>query len=288
MNEVILPTYSLPLVREVGNMIDKEGINKHPERKMDIVNVFVYVKKGTIQVIENGIEYLLTAGSYLFLRKGIHHWGEELYTPGTEWYYIHFYTQDLDNSDKHNEYSSFHQASIIVEDVYNTVITLPKQGSVRNPDYTELQLNQIIEEYRSSLPTRPLNLTVKTFQFFVYLYKDNLEENKNSNHRIVGQMIELFQSSTTKKLNSKQIADEIGMNYTYLSTLFREHTGKSITQFQNELLIEKAINLFKSNSLNITEVSNTLGFSNPFYFSRVFKKVTGVSPSTYLNQTYIN
>ncbi|MCY8513134.1 helix-turn-helix domain-containing protein [Bacillus atrophaeus] len=38
----------------------------------------------------------------------------------------------------------------------------------------------------------------------------------------------------------------------------------------------------------MTEVSNKLGFSNPYYFSRVFKKVTGVSPSVYLSQIYRN
>jgi YesN/AraC family two-component response regulator len=76
------------------------------------------------------------------------------------------------------------------------------------------------------------------------------------------------------------------MNYAYLSSLFRKETGKSITQFKNELLIEKAITKLKNEAVNISEVSDDLGFSNPFYFSRVFKKVTGVSPTTYLNEIY--
>nr|WP_268515848.1 AraC family transcriptional regulator [Bacillus atrophaeus] len=72
------------------------------------------------------------------------------------------------------------------------------------------------------------------------------------------------------------------MNYAYLSSLFRKQTGKSITAYKNELLIEQAIDIFKKSNKNITEVSNKLGFSNPYYFSRVFKRVTGVSPSVYL------
>jgi YesN/AraC family two-component response regulator len=56
--------------------------------------------------------------------------------------------------------------------------------------------------------------------------------------------------------------------------------------YQNELLIEKAIDMFKKNDGNVSEVSDALGFSNPFYFSRVFKKITGVSPTTYINENY--
>ncbi|MCI4170894.1 AraC family transcriptional regulator, partial [Bacillus spizizenii] len=43
------------------------------------------------------------------------------------------------------------------------------------------------------------------------------------------------------------------------------------------------MDLFKTSNLNVTEVSSRLGFSNPYYFSRLFKRVTGVSPSLYIS-----
>ncbi|WP_299093111.1 AraC family transcriptional regulator [uncultured Metabacillus sp.] len=288
MNEVNLLSYSLPLIREIGHMWDDNGTSGHPDRHMETINVFVYVKKGNIQVIEAGTEYTLTGGEYLFLRKNVPHWGTSLYSPGTEWYYIHFHdTLDEMGLEDSPEFSHYQQSSLILEETYHSHLKLPKQGSVINPEYTELQLKKLNEDFISPHPLRPLYLSLMTYQFFIDLYMNRLKEMKQTKQsRIVGKMIELFSRSAATKLTSKEIVDELGMNYAYLSTLFRKETGKSITQFQDELLIEKAIKMLKKESVNISEVSHALGFSNPFYFSRVFKKVTGVSPTTYLSQTY--
>jgi YesN/AraC family two-component response regulator len=176
---------------------------------------------------------------------------------------------------------------LILEETYLSQIKLPKRGDVLNREYTELQLKKLVEDYSSPHPMRPLYLSVLTFQFFLDLYADKLEETQNSkHHRIVGKIINILTTTTSIKLSSKEIASSLGMNYAYLSSLFRKETGKSITQFKNELLIEKAITKLKNEAVNISEVSDDLGFSNPFYFSRVFKKVTGVSPTTYLNEIY--
>lgn len=64
------------------------------------------------------------------------------------------------------------------------------------------------------------------------------------------------------------------VHHAYLSSLFRKQTGKSITAYKNELLIEQAIAIFKKCNKNITEVSNKLGYSKFYYF----RKVTGVVP----------
>ncbi|MGM0877565.1 MAG: helix-turn-helix domain-containing protein [Bacillota bacterium] len=290
MHEISLFSNSLPLIREIGFMKDYDGTNRHPDRLMEKINVFVYVKKGNIQVYEDGVEYQLKEGEYLFLRKNVPHWGSSLYPLGTEWYYIHFYDSPNQlNVEESAEYSLYQQSSLILEETYISQIKLPKHGIVLNPEFTELQLKKLVEDYTSPHPIRPLHLCVLTFQFFIDLFANRLEENKQSKqYRIVRKMIELFSNNTTIKMSSKEIASALGMNYAYLSTLFRKETGKSITQFQDELLIEEAIKLLKNETVNVSEVSHTLGFSNPFYFSRVFKKVTGVSPTTYLNQTYRN
>ncbi|HZH62857.1 MAG TPA: AraC family transcriptional regulator [Metabacillus sp.] len=290
MNEVSLYTNTLPLIREIGHMSDDEGILEHPIRLMENLNVFIYVRKGDIQVIEDDVEYNLQAGTYLFLKKNIPHWGTKFYSPGTEWYYIHFYDSlDYIDFDTTREYSQYQHSTLIMEETYLSKMTLSKTGTVKNPEYTELQLKKLCEEYSSPHSLRPLTTSLLTYQFFIELYSKKIEESNNSKqHRIVGKMIALFSHSSSKKLSSEEIADTIGMNYAYLSTLFRKETGKSITQFQDELRIEKAIKMLKEESINISEVSHSLGFSNPFYFSRVFKKVTGVSPTTYLNEIYRN
>ncbi|MDQ0228033.1 helix-turn-helix domain-containing protein [Metabacillus niabensis] len=289
MHEISIYSNSLPLIREIGHMTDIDGTSGHPDRLMEKINVFVYVKKGHIQVFEDGVEYNLYEGTYLFLRKNIPHWGGSLYSPGTEWFYIHFYDSPYLNEENNPiEYSQYYQhSSLILEETYASQIKLPKKGTVSNPEYTELQLKKLVDRYLLPHPIRPLTLSVLTFEFFIDLYAHKFEELKSSKqNRIVQKMVDLFINNSTRKMSSTEIANELGMNYAYLSTLFRKETGKSITQFQDELLIEHAIKLLKNESVNISQVSDQLGFSNPFYFSRVFKRITGVAPTTYLNQTY--
>ncbi len=285
MNSIVLTSYSLPLIRDIGYMEDLTGIQRHPDRKMKDIHVFVFVKEGKIQVFEDGEEYQLEAGSYLFLRKNIEHWGKHPYSPGTKWYYIHFYDSPINQTGEgEKEYGYYPNASLIYEDTYMTKLTLPKRGNVLNTEYTAAKLKQLVLLYESPQPLRPLQLSLQTFQFFIELYSSHLDENRKSKkHFIVNQMIELLRSSPTDKISGEEIAHSLGMNYSYLSTLFREQTGKSVNRFQNELMIEVAIEMFKKNEGNVSEVSDSLGFSNPFYFSRVFKKITGVSPTNYLN-----
>ncbi len=286
-NPVKIEAHTLPLIREVGFMYDIDGVFKHPDRVMEYLHVFIYVKKGRIHVIEDDIEYYVDKGSYLFLRKDIYHFGRELYLPGSEWYYIHF--SDKNTGAPNVEFTPFRQTSLIGEEAYQAIFTLPKYGKVTNAPWMETKLVKLLELYESTNPIRPILSSMEAHQIFLELYMDKMQENANKkSHRIIARMVKLLHENEDQKLTGDQIANAMGMNYSYLSSLFKNHTGKSVTQYQNEILIEKAIQLLKKDNQNVSEVSDYLGFSNPFYFSRVFKKVTGVSPSTYLQQIYRN
>lgn len=284
MYQIKLPTYQLPLVREVGYMVDEKGILYHPNRTLENINVFIFVEKGKIEVIEDGNLHVLSAGSYLFLRKNITHRGVDPYLPGTSWYYIHFY--DPPTEERLNEYHNFQQTSLIAKETYHQQLSLPKKGQVAQPDFYTLHLDKLVEQDQSSEEIRPLLLSQMTYTLFINLYKHSKESKVHPRtKRIIDQLTKVCRQAN-KKLTSEEISKAMDMNYAYVSTLFRKETGKSITQFQNEILMEKAMDLFKTELINVSEVSDRLGFSNAFYFSRVFKKVTGMAPSVYLNQNY--
>ncbi|KAB8139442.1 helix-turn-helix transcriptional regulator [Gracilibacillus oryzae] len=283
-HQIEIATNSLPLIHEVGYVRDDKGVFLHPDRVMSDLHVFIYVVSGRLKVIEEGISYDLTKGSYLFLCKNKHHWGEEFYEQGSAWFYIHFYSKDIDNKQK--TFSTYRQTSIIPSKLYDTTLPLPKSGVTDQITYIESKLEQIMEIFESPHPLRPINASMEIYELFLKLYMEKRTDSYSTTNRIVTKMIDLFHKNKEKKLTSNQIEQELGMNYSYLSSLFKKHTGKSITQYQNEILIEHAIQLFKNENYNVSEVSDRLAFSNPFYFSRVFKKVTGVAPTTYLERIY--
>ncbi len=75
----------------------------------------------------------------------------------------------------------------------------------------------------------------------------------------------------------------VGLGKTTLSHRFKEEAGVSIIEYYNSLKISKAEELIASGKFNVTQVSIALNFTTSQYFSKVFKKYTGVSPKEYSN-----
>ncbi|MNI36476.1 HTH-type transcriptional activator Btr [compost metagenome] len=78
-----------------------------------------------------------------------------------------------------------------------------------------------------------------------------------------------------------ELAELVQLSYTYLSRAFKEITGYSVIEFFNKLKMDKAKALLLEDGMKIKDVAQTLGYSDEFYFSRLFKKMEGVSPSEF-------
>ncbi|MDB5052229.1 MAG: putative transcriptional regulator [Bacilli bacterium] len=288
MNEISISLMHPPLVRDIGHGMTVEGNIRHPDRTLDTFHVFLYVSHGSIQIFEDGIEYRLEQGNALFLKRGIPHFGGSPYDPGTTWSFIHFYDQTPSQStDTTAEYSIYPPKYILPIETYAVHMTLPKFITVANPHIVELQIKNMLKTFETPHPLKPLKLTTLTLELFGDLYLGQADKRRETKtHRIVNRMIDLLREACPHKLTGQEIGDALAMNPAYLSSIFCKQTGKSVTQFQSELLIGTAIEMFRNTAKSISEVSDMLDFPNPFYFSRVFKKVTGISPSVFLNETY--
>lgn len=73
----------------------------------------------------------------------------------------------------------------------------------------------------------------------------------------------------------------MGFNATYFSTLFKKETGQNFMDYLTELRISKAKELLCGEELSVQDVAEQVGYRDLKYFSRLFKKLTGVSPSDY-------
>lgn len=76
-------------------------------------------------------------------------------------------------------------------------------------------------------------------------------------------------------------AEQLNMSPRYLSDLLKQETGKTAMDLMHIFLITEAKNLIATGTQNISEIAYALGFENPNYFSRLFKKETGVSPNQF-------
>jgi len=79
-------------------------------------------------------------------------------------------------------------------------------------------------------------------------------------------------------LDLDEVAAHVGVSSTYLSALFTRALGRSFTDFLAACRLEEAERLLGDPALSVKEIAQRVGLDNPFYFSRLFRKHTGMSP----------
>jgi AraC-like DNA-binding protein len=86
----------------------------------------------------------------------------------------------------------------------------------------------------------------------------------------------------------EQIANNLSVSQRYLSDTLKKETGKTTTEHLQLYLIDVAKNILLENHFSISEVAYELGFEYPQYFSRLFKKKEGISPTEYREKYKMN
>lgn len=82
-------------------------------------------------------------------------------------------------------------------------------------------------------------------------------------------------------LSIKEISDHVKLSASYVCTYFKTQTGQTLNQYLTEYRMEKAMHLLEDARYQITDISAKVGYSNGNYFSKSFKKFTGLTPSKY-------
>ncbi len=89
---------------------------------------------------------------------------------------------------------------------------------------------------------------------------------------------------TDVDISLKQIAGIFSYSQKYVSFLFKKITNVGFNDYINHLRIQHALSLIDDNRTSITQLSELCGYSDPLYFSKVFKKKIGMSPTEYMQQ----
>lgn len=97
----------------------------------------------------------------------------------------------------------------------------------------------------------------------------------------VQKVIVMIDSNIASDLSLSELATSLNINPSYLSTVFKKETGKTVTAYVNERRIELAQELLKTTSLQIQTIAQYCGIIDVHYFTRLFKKQTGLSPKQY-------
>ena len=97
----------------------------------------------------------------------------------------------------------------------------------------------------------------------------------------IQRMIKYMENKLSDDINLEMLSDEFGISSSHISRSIKQYTGKSYNQFLIQLRIDKAKFLLTDPRLNISEISNMVGYRNYITFYKVFSRECGLSPSEF-------
>lgn len=123
------------------------------------------------------------------------------------------------------------------------------------------------------------------FEKLFHFIKENMEtiiaERKNVEAKPIIEAKKYIIDNYNNNLKFEELAEKLGFNYAYFSTLFKKETGQTLTEYVLQIRIQKAKNLLLNSEVSIMEVAESVGYSDLKYFGKQFKKVTNLSPKEY-------
>lgn len=129
------------------------------------------------------------------------------------------------------------------------------------------------------------NIKVSCVNYLKNTLKE-LDEHRNKElNGLIAKASQYIEQNYKHNINLNDVAKTVNMSYHYFSRFFKESTGKNFIDYLTELRIEKAMLLLKDSNVNIKMVCYEVGYSDPNYFSKIFKKNTGMTPTEYRNQS---
>lgn len=130
---------------------------------------------------------------------------------------------------------------------------------------------------------------VKNLTDLSYVLMETLDQFTNlafshtntNNLSVIKKSIAYINDHYNQNLTLDMVAEHIGLNSAYFSTLFKKETGVNFSTYLLNLKIDNAKLLLKNSNLSLINIAIELGFDNQSYFSNVFKKATGMTPKQY-------
>lgn len=108
---------------------------------------------------------------------------------------------------------------------------------------------------------------------------NRIKENKISD--VTRKAKEFINENFSKDIKLEDVSKVVNISPYYFSKLFKEETGENFIDYLTSVRIRHACNQFKNKDVSIKAVSYECGYSDPNYFCRIFKKITGLTPTEY-------
>ncbi len=248
---------------------------------------FNYIDKGSMVFNTDGKEILLRSGEMVFFKPNEFHKLEARNLSAPNLTVVSF----VSNSE---EMKRFENKIISLTSGERKILSLLlKEGMSAYEPLTPRPPIMGMKE-RKNAPTGAVQMTFNLLEEFLITLLRRTESGIHRDSRIVSPMYDenlpddiravasYLEENIDKSLTVSEIARHFSLSESGLKKMFSSQVG-GVTDFFNSMKIERAKLLIRENDKNFTEIAEVLGFNSIHYFSRMFKKKTGMTPSEYRN-----
>lgn len=173
------------------------------------------------------------------------------------------------------EHIAFHEVQHFVQIVYNLCMNHMIDFDINNAFSGQITT---AEELLNSV--RPQDFTKGILLIGRQVF-DCLKETMTEPSRIIPSLCEYIRGHYAQNLTLESLAGMVHLSPSYLSRIFKQYNGENISTFVQKVRIEVACEMLRNTNQKTYEIAQTVGIDNPVYFSRLFKKTTGYSPTDY-------
>ena len=243
-------------------------------------NVVILLLKGSMEIIEDGVRYALTAGDIFFLKSGVHHWGEKPFERGTVWYYAHFLCPEPEvdmRSHKPPQVTDMERVYLQTADT-RQFFELPKL--LKRRDYSDFE--HIEQLFRRLAAAHNSGDTLQASALLLNIFSDIIGRGRKKSSNIYADRIKAYiEEHYAEEITSADIEKLCGISYKHICTVFREHTGITVKKYLIGERMKAACRLLEETSLTVSEIAEKVGMGDVYYFSRIFSREKGCPPMQY-------
>ena len=175
------------------------------------------------------------------------------------------------------------QPYILVLNDYSALVVF----SQKELDAGQMKVDQLVKKlynrftmYQSFAPDMPYQENLPDYEEARNIYQ-TFTINEGHYTDDIAKTLAYIEGNYMHRLTLSSISANVSLSSSYLCRVFKSEVGTSITSYLNNLRIRKAATMIKDNRLSLKEISTMVGIDDQLYFSRLFKKCMGISPSEY-------
>lgn len=287
----------LPKVRFIG-FVNYDTPWQHFSRQIDEYIMYV-IESGEMYLTEGQEDYVLRAGDFFLLEPNKVHVGYK--KARCRYHYIHFTHSDLHPTTEDSEAISKlmldkRQQSLASDQYVEEMPTAPVSYLQKHFNMNDRLLfmgiqqglkeaiadyESKVEDYKRYASSRFYEVLIKMCRAFATAKLLDEKHKLPRIHITVQNVTDYINREYPNKITREDIEETFELNYDYLNRNFKSITGYTLHHYLNVVRINKAKELIANTSLHMSEIGYLVGIDDPYYFSRLFKKYVGVSPSKY-------